>query len=137
MKRSWINKRFDLNRKPTLYIERANSNGIREDWLRINRSGCETLSLWQLLLLWLWSRVFQFGQWEIYPHNLMVFTLEYSNISSPIDNIRWRNRIFRIKSPESWFSRTSAGKSTFCMQNDTDKVKFRCTADKKVIFSSS
>ena len=32
---------------------------------------------------------------------------------------------------ESWFSRTSAGKSTFCTLNDTDSANFRYTANKK------
>ena len=41
---------------------------------------------------------------------------------------------------ESWFSallklyRTSAEKSTFRTQNDTDKAKFQCTADKNAFF---
>ena len=33
------------------------------------------------------------------------------------------------------FYRTSATKSTFRTQNDTDKAHFRCAVDKKVLFA--
>ena len=47
-----------------------------------------------------------------------------------IPKVRWVGVILRV---ESWFSRTSVGKSTFRKQNETNKANFRCTLDKNIL----
>ena len=53
-------------------------------------------------------------------------------LNNKINDIKYANvsKLRKIKTNLKFY-RTSAGKSTFRPQNDTDKAKFRCSAGKK------